>query len=255
VDAWWILEAVTKRDRAELLLEPAVTPDEERCCELLAARRAAGEPLQYVTEVAAFRHLQIAVGPGVFIPRPETELVAEQAMTRLPHGGSLVDVGTGSGAIALAVAGERPDATVFATESSAPAMSWAQRNRDALGAKVELVACDLLSGLPARLKGSFDVVVSNPPYIDRAEAIVLPAEIVDHEPHRALFAAERGLDVAIRLADAALPWLKSQGWLVLEIGRDQGHSVTALLGAAGYDHVAVKPDLAGHDRIAEAQLP
>ncbi|MDP9234069.1 MAG: peptide chain release factor N(5)-glutamine methyltransferase [Actinomycetota bacterium] len=255
VEAWWILEAATKRNRAALMLEPLVTSEEERCCELLAGRRAAGEPLQYVTEVAGFRRLQIGVGPGVFIPRPETELVAERAMDRLPEGGRLVDVGTGSGAIALAIADERPDATVFGTESAAPAFTWAQRNRDRLGAPVELVRCDLLDGLPPALRGSFDVVVANPPYIDRKQAEALAPEIVDHEPHQALFAAERGLDVVIRLADSALAWLKPQGWLVLEIGSDQTQRVRTLLGAAGYDHVAVMPDLAGNDRIAEAQRP
>jgi release factor glutamine methyltransferase len=237
------------------MLEPILTAEQERCCQMLAGRRAAGEPLQYVTEVAGFRRLQIAVGPGVFIPRPETELVVERAMVRLPEGGRLVDVGTGSGAIAFAVADERPDAMVFGTESSAPAFAWAQRNRDRLGAAVELVHCDLLDGLPSALRGSFDVMVSNPPYIDRMQAEALPSEIVDHEPPQALFAAERGLDVMIRLADAALSWLKPQGWLVLEIGSDQGQRVGMLLGAAGYDHVAVMPDLAGNDRIAEAQKP
>jgi release factor glutamine methyltransferase len=237
------------------MLDPTITPEEERNCQRLAARRAAGEPLQYVTKTAAFRRLLLAVGPGVFIPRPETELVAERAMARLPRGGSLVDVGTGSGAIALAVADERPYAIVIATESSPRALAWAERNRVLVDLPVELVECDLLSGLPAPLVNSIDVVVSNPPYIDRASASILPRDIVEHEPHRALFAAERGLEVVIRLADAALPWLKPHGWLAMEIGSDQAMSVRTLLGAAGFENVSVGKDLAGNDRIAEAQKP
>ena len=255
VEARWIVQAAAKRDRAELLLDPDISSEDERVADQLAARRAAGEPLQYVTETAGFRHLQIAVGPGVFIPRPETELVAERAMALLPHGGRLVDVGTGSGVIALAVADERPDAEVFATESSASALAWAERNRTALGASVKLFQCDLLSGLPPALAASFDVVVANPPYIDRAEANNLPREVVEHEPDRALFAGERGLDVSIRLADMAIAWMKPTGWLVLEIGRDQGQRVRTLLGAAGYEQVSVARDLAGNDRIAVGQKP
>jgi release factor glutamine methyltransferase len=256
VEAPWIVEAATKRDRAALLLAPNIDAEDERACARLAARRAAGEPLQYVTETAGFRNLHLAIGPGVFIPRPETELVAAQAMERLPHGGTLVDVGTGSGAIAFAVADERPDAAVFATESSGPAYLWAERNRDLLMlASVTLVRCDLLSGLPRDLVGSVDVVVSNPPYIDRVQATSLPVEIVDHEPHTALFAGEGGLDVLIRLADAAEEWMKPHGWLVTEIGRDQAARVRVLLGAAGYENVSVTKDLAGNDRIAEAQKP
>jgi release factor glutamine methyltransferase len=255
VEARWIVEAAAKRDRAELLLDPDISAEDERVADQFAARRAAGEPLQYITETAAFRCLQIAVGPGVFIPRPETELVAERAMALLPRGGRLVDVGTGSGAIAFAVADERPDAEVFATESSASAISWAERNRAALGASVELFQGDLLSGLPSALAGSFDVVVANPPYIDRAQADNLPREVVEHEPDRALFAGERGLDVIIRLADMAMEWLKPKGWLVLEIASDQAQRVRTLLGAAGYDLVSVGRDLAGNDRIAEGQKP
>jgi release factor glutamine methyltransferase len=253
LEARWILEAATNSDHSALILDPTVTPEEESNCERLATRRAAGEPLQYVTEKAAFRRLHLAVGPGVFIPRPETELVAERAMARLPQGGTLVDVGTGSGAIALAVADERRDAVVIATESSPRALAWAKKNRTLLELSVELVECDLLSGLPAPLAGSVDVVVSNPPYIDRAAASSLPRDIVQHEPHRALFAAERGLEVVIRLADAALAWLKPCGWLAIEIGSDQAISVRTLLGAAGYENISVGKDLAGNDRIAEAQ--
>ena len=117
-----IVEAASSRNRSDLILDPAIDEDAaERALEF-ARRRASGEPLQYVTGVAGFRRLDLAVGPGVFVPRPETELVVEKAIARLPHRGTLVDVGTGSGAIALSVADERPDARVMATERSAAAL-------------------------------------------------------------------------------------------------------------------------------------
>jgi release factor glutamine methyltransferase len=255
LEARWILEAATRRDRSSLVLNPTITPEEDQICTKLATRRAAGEPLQYVTRQAAFRRLNLAVGPGVFIPRPETELVAERAMARLPRGGTLVDVGTGSGAIALSVSDERPDATVIATESSPRALAWAEKNRADAGTPVELVGCDLLLGLSPSLAGSIDVIVSNPPYIDPAQKEVLPRDIVEHEPDAALFAAEQGLEVLNRLANAALSWLKPGGWLVLEIGSDQAASVQMLLATAGYEEAYVSKDLAGNDRIAEARKP
>jgi release factor glutamine methyltransferase len=254
-EAMWIVEAATKRPRSELLLDPQIRSEDEEDCHRFAARRASGEPLQYVINLAAFRGVQLTVGPGVFIPRPETELVAERAMAHLPHGGRIVDVGTGSGAIALAVSEERSDACVFGTESSPAALPWAEKNCELLGKTVDLVLCDLLDGLPPVLEGAFDVVVSNPPYIDPAQLPDIPSEVRDYEPHAALFSGERGLDVTIRLADAALRWLKPKGWLVLEVGSDQAQRVVTLLGAAGYDRVAVSSDLAGRDRIAEAQKP
>ena len=217
-------------------------------------RRTAGEPLQYVTGVAGFRRLELAVGPGVFIPRPETELVAERAMQRLPYGGTVVDVGTGSGAIALSIADERPDANVFATEASSEAMSWAVKNRDALGAKVALVKCDLLSGLPHEARGAIDVVVSNPPYIARADAESLPSDVVDHEPAGALFADNGGLSLIDALARQAPASLRPGGWLVLEIGEGQAEVVSSLLRALGYEQVSISRDLNGRNRIAEGRL-
>jgi release factor glutamine methyltransferase len=221
--------------------------------EALAHRRVAGEPLQYLTGIAGFRYLELAVGPGVMIPRPETEIVTERAMARLPQGGVVVDCGTGSGAIALAIAYERPDATVYATERSSVALEWAERNRAALELEIELVACDLLTGLPDALKGSVDVVVSNPPYVATSERGLLAADVMEHEPHAALFAGEDGLDVTRRLVAEAPAWLRTGGWLVLEIGERQANDVCALLGDRRYVDVEVHPDLTGRPRIVEAR--
>lgn len=221
----------------------------------LVRRRLAGEPLQYVLGTAAFRRLELKVGPGVFIPRPETELVAGRALARLPRGGVLVDVCTGSGAIALSVADERPDARVVATELSPAASQWAGSNRDALGLRVELRRGDLFEPLPSELAGRVDVVVSNPPYVDPGERPMLPRDVVDHEPPEGLFAPGEGTSVISRIASGAPAWLRPDGWLVLEMGETQGNAVRGILETHGFADVVVAPDLAGRDRIAEARWP
>jgi len=251
----WIVEAAAGRvhdvpPEARAQLEPRVV----EAALNLTRRRARGEPLQYVTGVTGFRRLELEVGPGVFIPRPETELVAERAMTRLPPSGCLVDAATGSGAIALAIADERPDARVLATELSADALAWAERNARSLGLCVELLAGDLLAPLPPNLRGRVDVVVSNPPYVPAGDGAALPRDVVDHEPHLALFAGGGGLEIAERIADEARGWLAPGGALVLEIGETQGAEAAAMLSSLGYGRAAIHRDLTGRERIAEAVL-
>jgi release factor glutamine methyltransferase len=213
----------------------------------LVRRRLEGEPLQYLTGVAGFRYLELKVGPGVLIPRPETEVVTQFAIDLLPRAGVLADVGTGSGAIALAVKHEREDARVLATEVSDDALAWARLNRDELGLDVELLRCDLLEGVPRDLAGALDVVVSNPPYVADEERRALPREVVEHEPEVALFAPGRGLGVIERLARDAREWLRPGGHLVLEIAPTHAPGMTALLGA--YEDVSVYPDLTGRERV------
>ena len=251
----WLIEVASGMSRNEQLSSRRrVDAETERRALHLAARRASGEPLQYVTGTAAFRHLELSVGPGVFIPRPETELVAERAMELLPHGGALVDVGTGSGAIALAVAYERADARVLATESSREALAYAQRNADRLKLSVELFSGDLLDALPATWKGSLDVCVSNPPYVPVGDRIGLPGDVVDHEPHVALFSEDDGLGTIRKLAAAARDWVRPGGRLVLEVGDRQGAAVRGILEERGYRDIAIGRDMTGRQRIAEARV-
>lgn len=219
----------------------------------LARRRVAGEPLQYLIGTVGFRRLELAVGPGVFIPRPETELVVERAMARLPQRGTVVDVGTGSGAIALAIADERPDATVLATELSDEALAWAAKNRDDLGLSVDLYRGEWLDALPEAYRNAIDVVVANPPYVAFSEMETLPGDVVDHEPHGALFADAEGFAAIEAIAARAPAWLRPGGWLVMEIGDRHSQRTADLLATTGYRDIEIHKDLPGRERIAEAR--
>ena len=249
----WLLQAA--RGAGAGVAACGVTEEVEAKALDLACRRARGEPLQYLTGVAGFRRLELEVGPGVLVPRPETELVAERAMELLPRSGTVVDVGTGSGAIALAIADERPDATVWGTDNSPLALQWARRNAEALGLDVNLVQGDLLDACPPELRGRIDVVVANLPYIATSEQAELPVDVTGHEPHEALFAGDDGLRAISVLARQAPGWLFSGGWLVMEIGHTQGPRVRPMLEDLGYLDVALHRDLAGRERIAQGRAP
>jgi release factor glutamine methyltransferase len=256
VEARWIVERVVGKSHAELVgFDPELSPEVVAEVEAFVRRRKSGEPLQYIIGLAGFRTLELEVGPGVFIPRPETEVVAGRAMDLLPQAGTIVDVGTGSGAIALAVAIERPDASVFATERSAEALSWARRNAERLSLTVHFMHSAYLDELPESLKGVVDVVVSNPPYIDRAEQGRLPVNVVEHEPHEALFSSHDGLTDIQRIAEDARNWLTPEGWLVMEIGETQGSAALAVLNDLGYRSASVDVDLTGRDRVAIGKAP
>ncbi len=221
----------------------------------LVARRAAREPLQHLTGVAYFRRLALAVGPGVFVPRPETELVAQFAIDALAAVASpepvAVDLGTGSGALAIALATEVPHARVHAVELSPDAFVWAKQNAMAAGAEnLVLVLGDLADALP-ELDGAVDVVVSNPPYIPLG-AVPRDPEVRFHDPELALYGGEDGLDVIRSLDAAARRLLRPGGLLVLEHGEQQGDAIAALLRASGWRAVATHPDLLGRPRSTTA---
>lgn len=214
-------------------------------------RRINGEPLQYLTGIAGFRRLEIAVGPGVFVPRPETEVLVEHVLGRLPEGGTIVDLGTGSGAIALAVADERKDARVIATEASPDALRWARVNREKVDPRVELLEGDLFEPLSADLEGNIDVIVSNPPYIADNERTALPSDVLDHEPHIALFSGADGTSIIERIVEDAPRWLRPGGWLMIEISPHLQTVVPRLLQQHGFGDVALHPDLAARPRVVE----
>jgi release factor glutamine methyltransferase len=248
----WLLEAATGL-RPPQLVRAEIDDDTARETLELARRRATGEPLQYITGVAGFRHIDLAVGPGVLIPRPETEMVVERALEHLPRGGTAIDVGTGSGAIALSIADERPDARVIATDISGEALEWAEQNRQRLNLEVDFICCDLMEEVPSDLRGTVDLVVSNPPYVPDDAARILPRDVVEHEPPVALFGGSDGLNVVRALADSARDWLSPGGWLVFEIAAGAGGEVSTELSRRGYRRVTAGIDLAGRERVAEGQ--
>lgn len=218
--------------------------------EVLVGRRAARVPLQHIEGTAAFRDFEVAVGPGVLVPRPETEVTVALALERAPRDGRLLDAGTGSGAIAIALAREREDAEVHATERSMAAIVWAARNVAALAPQVVLHEQWFLG-----LDGEFDLIVSNPPYVDAVELAALEPEVRDHDPEVALVPASGdGLaDVALLLREAGSR-LRPGGSFVCEIGAGQGAAASELA-RARWRNVEVRQDLAGRDRVLVCRDP
>lgn len=221
----------------------------------LVERRAAREPLQHITGVAPFRSLELAVGPGVFVPRPETEIVAQFAIDALRASASPqpigVDLGTGSGAIALAMATEVPHAEVYGVEVSPRAFVWTKQNFRAVGGEnAHAVFVDLADALP-ELDGIVDVVISNPPYIPGG-ATPRDPEVRLHDPEIALYGGDDGLDVVRHVSRTAQRLLHKGGTLVLEHGELQALAVAALLAEDGWRAIAHHRDLTGRDRATTA---
>jgi release factor glutamine methyltransferase len=215
----------------------------------LVERRGRREPLAYVLGEWGFRTLTLKVDPNVLVPRPETEIVVERCLALLKEieTPSILDIGTGSGAIALSIAAEHPGARVVATDISEGALAVARENRERCGLndRVELVH----GHLTAHVHGTFDLVVSNPPYIPSAQWDGLQPEIRLYEPREALVGAGQTAAVARR----ALPLLHSGGWIVLEVGDGQAQEVADELGSLGYGDVRITPDLTGRERIVEGR--
>jgi len=239
LDAELLLANALGIARARLVLDSrAPLPDEAAGrFDRLLARRVGREPVAYILGRKAFRSIELAVDPRVLIPRPETELLVEVALSLAP-GARVADVGTGSGAVALALAAERPDLTVVGIDVSEDAVAVARSNGARLGLDVEWVVGDLL-GSDRR----YDAVLANLPYV--AEGSSLAPEIALYEPSGALFAGADGLDVIRRLVEQ----LEGVSFVALEIGFDQAAAVTSLLRDAGFDSVVTESDLARHDRV------
>jgi release factor glutamine methyltransferase len=248
VDAELIVGHVTGLRRSEVALEPKrkLSADEETELERLVARRAKREPLAYVLGEWAFRRLMLQVDPRVLVPRPETEVVVERCLARIAgvEAPRVLDVGTGSGAIALAVADEHPGARVTAIDRSPGALEVAGANAVRTGLAVELGEWDLFAGLPA---GPWDIVVSNPPYVLPEELGELQPEVREWEPHAALV----GVGATEAVARGARDVLVAGGALVLEVAAGDADRVSRLLDELGYSAVAVSTDLAGRDRVVE----
>jgi len=237
LDAELLVAATRGVGRERLILEPEAEVDPQSL-EALVARRAAREPIAYILGRKEFRRITLAVDPRVLIPRPETELLVEVGRGLAP-GARVLDVGTGSGAVALALKDERPDLEVWGVDLSADALEVARENARALGLEVQFAHGDLLEGMP----GHFDAVLANLPYV--ADGAELEPEIERYEPPGALFAGEDGLSVIRRLVALAA----RVPLVALEVGFDQAEAVAALLREAGFGSVQRLRDLAGHERV------
>jgi release factor glutamine methyltransferase len=249
-------------DRAYLFAHPEreLTSAEQSQYDTLVARRAAGEPLQYLTGHQEFWKADFLVTPAVLIPRPETEHLIEAVLDLVRHFKlgprlKLIDVGTGSGAIAITLARElglaEVQAEVHAVDLSPAALEVARLNAQRLAAGVHFAKSDVLASVVR--DASFDFVVSNPPYVGRNEADQVQEVVKHYEPPMAVFAGDDGLDVIRRLIPQALEALRPGGWLLIEIGYTQGAAVRALLG--GWHNLHTVADLAGIPRVIVARKP
>jgi len=221
--------------------ERPLTPAELARCRELIARRGRREPVAYLTGERAFRRLRLRVGPGVLVPRPETETLVEWALEVLPPGAAALDWGTGSGAIAIALATEGEGLHVTGVDRSPEALAVAQANATAAGAAVELVRSDGFAGLEGR---AFDAVVANPPYLSEADLADAPPELA-WEPREALVAGPTGLEAIAGIVRDAPAHLAPGGWLLMEVGAGQAPTVVAMLRDAGAREAASRDDLAG----------
>jgi release factor glutamine methyltransferase len=219
----------------------------------LISRRAAHEPLQYLTGIAHFRHLEIGVGPGVLVPRPESELLVEAVLTHVKNLEakvtgeiSVIDLGSGSGALALAIATEAPRTRVIAVEKSTEAIEWLKKNVAKISENVRVVEGDVADVLPGV---KCDIVIANPPYIPNTQS--LPRDVAEHEPHIALFGGETGMELPQRFINAAARLLKSGGVLAIEHTEEQGAAIDAVL-SRDFTEIVLHKDLNDRPRWTSA---
>jgi len=264
LSAEWLLSAATGLSRVELyaFFDRPLSSEERATLREGVKRRANGEPLQYVSGEVGFRHIVVRTAPGVLIPRPETEVLVDVGLVGVDaaleaHGSAhVLDLCTGSGVIALSVLHERPNTVAFATDISQTAVDLAQRNANALGldSRCTICCCDLAEGVPADGHGTFDLLISNPPYIPSAEVDTLDAEITRFEPRVALDGGQDGLDVFRRILDEAPRLLSAGGMLACELHEDRVQEAAGLIDKNLFHGIETHRDLAGRDRVVSAVL-
>jgi release factor glutamine methyltransferase len=264
-EARWLCEHASGMDSAEFSAEQdqLVTVACAKSLHDLVRNRLSGVPLQYVMKRWAFRHLDVMVDERVLIPRPETEQVVQVALDIVRKTSSdealcVVDLGTGSGVIGLSMAFElgADAAHVWLTDASVDALDVARANMVGIGraaANVRVAHGSWWNALPQDIAGLIDIAICNPPYIAHSDSEVAP-DVHLYEPHSALYAHDNGLADLRTVIEGASTWLKKSGWLVLEIGYQQGADVLAMMSASGFVGAEIKRDLSGRDRIAVGQL-
>jgi len=273
-EAWWMVEEVSGLRGGELVADeeqPATTAAARRVAEMIG-RRLSGEPLQYVLGSWSFRGIDLFVDARVLIPRPETEVTAQVAIDEAARLGAQVgrrpawsgtttsyvvaDLGTGSGALALALAAELPDAEVWATDRSVDALAVARANLAGAGSpatRVRLAAGSWFEALPDRLRGRLRLVVSNPPYVSEPEVADLPSHVAWHEPREALVSGATGLEAIEEILRESPGWLEPEGAVVMELDPRRVDAAASIAHEAGFTEVKAEDDLAGRTRVLVAR--
>jgi release factor glutamine methyltransferase len=248
-----LLSHVLGTDRTGIYAREGLTSQEAKLFGRALCHRCAGEPLQHVTGEQGFRRLSVGVRPGVFVPRPETEVLVQAVLDGAAEVESpvVVDVCTGSGAVALSIKDERPDATVLATDLSSEAATLARENAEALSLEMTVFEGSLLDPLPPNLRGEVDAVVCNPPYVAPEQHDSLPPD-VRAEPDLAVFG---GLDLYERLFAQAMTYLRPGGLVAVEIEESTAASVSKAAEGEGFEELSVRRDLAGRDRVVCGRRP
>ena len=248
-DTFLLLEAAADITKAEYLLDPdkQLTASEYELFDGFLKRRMQHEPCQYIIGHTEFYGLSFLVNEHVLIPRQDTELLVEEALKTTAEDSAVLDLCTGSGAVAVAIKHTHPGAAVTALDISKEALETAKKNAEQNGCEIEFLLSDLFEELGAERK--FDVIVSNPPYISETEYETLMPEVKDHEPSLALLAGEEGLDIYRRLITEAPRYLVKGGALLVEIGCSQAEAVSRLFKENGFKEIKVIKDLAGLDRV------
>ncbi|MBT3379201.1 MAG: peptide chain release factor N(5)-glutamine methyltransferase [Lentisphaerae bacterium] len=257
-EAGWIIRHITGVPPPQIQFaqsSPDVASEQATAILSQVARRCEGEPLQYILGTTEFYGLELQVGPGVLVPRPETERLVDFALGRAPHNGPICDLCTGSGAVALAMASRVGDTrTITGLDLSPSALAYARRNADALGfSNVTFRQTDLWEDTPR--DAQFVLVTANPPYVAPCEYADLPIDVRDHEPPMALLAENNGLAIIARIAHESRPFMAPDAWLLCEIGSQQAARSLALFRGTGWEDVRIRQDYTGRDRVLEARNP
>lgn len=247
LDSWYLLEHVIRRDRSWYFvhMEEDASAEEVSRYEELIHKRSRRIPLQHLTGTAYFMGLEFKVDGNVLIPRQDTEVLVEEALRRIKPGAEILDMCTGSGCILLSILYNAENAVGTGADISLNALQIARENSHRLGIKAKFIHSDLF----AEVKGTFDVIVSNPPYIPADVIPGLMEEVREHEPRMALDGGRDGLDFYRKIVVSSLEYLKSGGWLLFEIGQEQGADVMKMMQDAGMEEIEVVQDLAGLDRV------
>jgi release factor glutamine methyltransferase len=256
-DAWYLYEYVFSADRAQFLMHQAdpFTPEADEkitAFRNLVGRRETGEPLQYITGETWFMGLRFEVNPSVLVPRADTEILVETALEQLREGENVLDMCTGSGCILLSIAKLGNPGRTTGADISHEALQTARKNAEHL----ELHETEFIqSNLFEQIRGRYDMIVSNPPYIPSGEIPHLMREVSLHEPHTALDGGNDGLDFYREITRQSADYLTPGGRLLMEIGADQGEAVCEMMRQAGFEKVGIRKDLAGKDRVVYGRLP